>query len=216
MGPHGSLVSTEIPTEGGTEKLDGPPCGHSMGNVTPWTIIGYDTELEYRIHFLSRPPCDFFRLLRNVNGWRSVFNDPDFLSRCEFMRIDILKVVFWNRAYIRIYFARGEGCGRFALRWKIYARRNIEENFQIWMGNRVWKQHRAEEGNIVTDDGRLIELLGKICFQFQSPRIDENDREGKQERRWITGGSGDFLEAGRVHLFRWEKWFLAFWDFCIH
>lgn len=41
-------------------------------------------------------------------------------------------------------------------------------------------QHRAEEGNIVTDDGRLIVLLGKICFQFQSPRIDENDREGSR------------------------------------
>lgn len=35
MGLHGSLVPTEIPAQG-AEKPDGPPCGHSMGNASPW------------------------------------------------------------------------------------------------------------------------------------------------------------------------------------
>lgn len=76
----------------------------------------------------------------------------------------------------------------------------METEFSNLNGKSSWKIRvttSREEGNIVTDDGRLVEFLGKICFQFQSPRIDENDRGGKQKRRWITGGSGDFLEAGR-------------------
>lgn len=210
MGPHGSLVSTEIPTERGTEKLDGPPCGHSMGNVTLWNHywIRYRTRISDPLPIQT--PCDFFRLLRNVNGWRSVFNDPDFLSRCEFMRIDILKVVFWNRAYT----LREEkhGCGRFALRWKIYARRNIDGNLREFSnlngkssleirvttsrGRRKhchgwWTSHRAPGKNL-------------LPVPISQDRWERSRREAGEKvnhrwkRRFSRSGSGSLVPMGKM------------------
>lgn len=51
MGLHGSLVSMGIPAQR-AEKPDGPPCGHSMGNASPWIHYKDHAASNSRMHFL--------------------------------------------------------------------------------------------------------------------------------------------------------------------
>ena len=92
-GPHGSLVRIQVPDqEGKTEKFDGPPCGHSMGNATP---LEKRYRLEYRIRFRSNPPATSlaavslpFLETRAVNDGFLMTSFPR-RHKCAFKRIDV-------------------------------------------------------------------------------------------------------------------------------
>lgn len=126
------------------------------------------------------------------------------------MRIDILKVVFWNRAYIRMYFARGE-----ARLWKI----------RVTLKDLRAKKHRREFSNlngkssleirVTTSRGRRKHCHGwwtshrapgknLLPVPVSQDRWERSRREAGEKvnhrwkRRFSRSGSGSLVPMGKM------------------
>lgn len=116
-GPHGSLVRIQVPDQEGTEKFDGPPCGHSMGNATPWIPLEKRCRLEYRIRFRSTPPATPlaavslpFLQTRTVNDGFLMTSFPR-RRKCAFKRIDVEEIVLEPRERLFDTLKKGRASG---------------------------------------------------------------------------------------------------------